>query len=42
MYRWNLFLKSERAENINRMLKEVIGARRRESGIIITVDVDPY
>lgn len=42
MYRWNLFLKSAKVENITGMLKDIIGSRRRESGIIITVDVDPY
>jgi len=42
MYRWNLFLKSERAEDITALLKKVLGCRRREAGVIITVDVDPY
>jgi primosomal protein N' (replication factor Y) (superfamily II helicase) len=41
LYRWNLFLKSDKAENITCLLKKVIGNRRREKGIILTVDVDP-
>ncbi|MBU1932384.1 MAG: primosomal protein N' [Candidatus Omnitrophica bacterium] len=42
MYRWNLFLKADKVECITALLKDVIGARRREGGIIVTVDVDPY
>ena len=42
MYRWNLFLKSDSAENITALLRKSLGYRRREGGVIITVDVDPY
>ncbi|MBU4149990.1 MAG: primosomal protein N', partial [Candidatus Omnitrophica bacterium] len=41
-YRWNLFLKSDKVERITALLRDTIGARRRENGIIVTVDVDPY
>jgi primosomal protein N' (replication factor Y) len=40
MYRWNIFLRSETAENITAILKETLG-KNKSSGIIITVDVDP-
>lgn len=42
MYRWNLFLKADKVEDVVSLLKKVLGNRRREGGIIITVDVDPY
>ena len=42
MYRWNLFLKSDKVENITALLKKVLGIRKREGGVIITVDVEPY
>jgi primosomal protein N' (replication factor Y) len=42
MYRWNLFLKSDRIENISSLLKKVLGNNRRMSGVIISVDMDPY
>jgi len=42
MYRWNLFLKSDKVEDIVALLRDVLGNRRREKGVIITVDVDPY
>jgi len=42
MYRWNLFLKSDRVENATALLKKVIGNRKREGGVLITVDVEPY
>ncbi|MFC1667335.1 primosomal protein N' [Candidatus Omnitrophota bacterium] len=42
MYRWNLFLKSDNIENIISLLKKVLKGRRREGGVIITVDVEPY
>ncbi len=41
-YRWNLFLKSDKVENITRLLKEVLGIRKKVGGVIITVDVEPY
>jgi primosomal protein N' (replication factor Y) len=41
LYRWNLFLKAERVEDIIAILKKVIGNRRREKGVLITVDVEP-
>ena len=40
MYRWNIFLRSEAAENIISILKKVLN-KNKSSGIIITVDVDP-
>lgn len=42
MYRWNLILKSDKVEDIVSLLRNVLGSRRRERGVIITVDVDPY
>jgi len=42
MYRWNLFLKSDKVENATALLKKVIGNRKREGGVLITVDVEPY
>ena len=42
MYRWNLFLKSDKVEKIVFLLKKVLGNKRRVSGIIIGVDIDPY
>lgn len=42
MYRWNLFLKSSKVENITSLLGKVLRNRRREGGVIITVDVEPY
>ena len=42
MYRWNLFLKAEKAEYIVSLLREVMGNRRKEKGILIAVDIDPY
>ena len=42
MYRWNLFLKSDKVENITALLKKVLGIRKREGGVLITVDVEPY
>ncbi len=42
MYRWNLFLKSNKVEDIVSILRKVLGNRRREQGVIITVDVEPY
>ena len=42
MYRWNLFLKSDKVETIVFLLKKVLGNKRRVSGIIIGVDIDPY
>lgn len=41
MYRWNIFLRSETAENIIAILKKEL-RKNKSSGIIITVDVDPY
>ncbi len=41
IYRWNLFLKSEKVEHAVALLKKVLGRRRKEGGVIITVDVDP-
>jgi len=41
MYRWNLFLKADKIENITSLLKKVLGNNRRVAGIIVTVDVDP-
>ena len=41
MYRWNLFLKTEKAEDIVALLKETLGNRRKEKGILTTVDIDP-
>jgi len=40
MYRWNIFLRSESAENITPILKKALD-RSKSSGIIVTVDVDP-
>jgi primosomal protein N' (replication factor Y) len=40
MYRWNIFLRSETAENITPILKKVL-KENKTSGIMITVDVDP-
>ncbi len=40
MYRWNIFLRSEKAEDIVSILKNAL-SRSKSSGIIITVDVDP-
>ncbi|MDP2921794.1 MAG: primosomal protein N' [Candidatus Omnitrophota bacterium] len=40
MYRWNIFLRSESAENITPILKKVLD-KNKSSGIIVTVDVDP-
>jgi primosomal protein N' (replication factor Y) len=40
MYRWNIFLRSETAENITSILKKALN-KNKSSGIIITVDVDP-
>lgn len=42
MYRWNLFLKSDKVEDVTSLLKRVLGNRRREGGVIVTVDVEPY
>jgi len=42
LYRWNVFLTSDRVRDITALLNKVLGARRREKGVIITVDVDPY
>jgi len=42
MYRWNLFLKSGEVKDIIDLLKRTLGNRRREAGVIITVDVEPY
>ena len=40
MYRWNIFLRAERAENITSILKKALD-KNKSSGIIITVDIDP-
>jgi len=40
MYRWNIFLRSEKAENIAAILKKVL-RENKTSGVIVTVDVDP-
>jgi len=42
MYRWNLFLKAEKAEDMVSLLREVLGNRRKEKGVLIAVDIDPY
>ncbi|MFC1509287.1 primosomal protein N' [Candidatus Omnitrophota bacterium] len=42
MYRWNIFLKAEKVKDITYLLKKVLGSRKKEGGVIITVDVDPY
>ncbi|MFA4991720.1 MAG: primosomal protein N' [Candidatus Omnitrophota bacterium] len=41
MYRWNVFLKSEKVETITGILKKVLDGVRG-SGMFVTVDVDPY
>ncbi|MCX5688038.1 MAG: hypothetical protein NTV71_05340 [Candidatus Omnitrophica bacterium] len=40
LYRWNIFLRSESAEDITSILKKALD-KSKSSGIIITVDVDP-
>ena len=40
MYRWNIFLRAETAENITSILKKALD-KNKSSGIIITVDIDP-
>jgi primosomal protein N' (replication factor Y) len=40
MYRWNIFLRSESAENITAILKKALKENKMQ-GIITTVDVDP-
>ncbi|MBU4311560.1 MAG: primosomal protein N' [Candidatus Omnitrophica bacterium] len=40
-FRWNLFLKSDKVENITGLLRNVLGTRKREGGVIITIDVEP-
>ena len=40
MHRWNIFLRSESAENITSILRKTLN-KNKSSGIIITVDVDP-
>jgi len=42
MYRWNLFLKAEKTEDIAFLLREVLGNRRKEKGILVAVDIDPF
>jgi primosomal protein N' (replication factor Y) len=42
MYRWNIFLKAGKIEDAVYLLRKVLGSQRREKGIIITVDVEPY
>lgn len=42
MYRWSIFLKSGKSEDIVALLRKVLGNRRRQGGVIITIDVDPY
>jgi primosomal protein N' (replication factor Y) len=42
MYKWNLFLKSPETEDAVCLLRKVLKDRRREKGVIITVDVEPY
>ena len=42
MYRWNLYLSSDSVEDGTSLLKKVLGNRRKEKGIIIAVDVEPY
>jgi len=41
MYRWNIFLRAENAEDITVILKKTL-RKHKASGIIVTVDVDPY
>jgi len=41
MYRWNIFLKAETAEDMIPILKNAVD-KKKNAGIIITVDVDPY
>ena len=41
-YRWNIFLKSDKIEYSNYLLKKILAGRRREKGAMVTVDVDPY
>ena len=42
MYRWNLFLTSDKVETITSLLKKVLKGHRKGKGVIITVDVEPY
>ncbi len=42
MYRWNLFLTSDNVENITSLLKKVLKGRKKEKGVMIAVDVEPY
>ncbi len=41
MYRWHLFLKSDKAENITQLLRKAL-KNKKEKGVMITVDIDPY
>ncbi|MFH1479565.1 MAG: primosomal protein N' [Candidatus Omnitrophota bacterium] len=41
-YRWNLFLKSKAVEDIIPLLKKTLSFRKKEKGVAVIVDVDPY
>ncbi|MBU1006906.1 MAG: primosomal protein N' [Candidatus Omnitrophica bacterium] len=42
LYHWNIFLKSDKVPDIVSLLEKVLGNKRKEKGIIVAVDVDPY
>ncbi len=41
MYRWNIFLKADKVFQVTSLLEKILGNRRREKGVIVTVNVDP-